>query len=351
MQSRIIFSDSTPLTEYEFFRREFGLELTYCKPKDFGSIDFDASSSVLIASTSPQAWQNQIRKLPKSSVVFFLLGNETYDTSIFNFLNGISSIKHVFIYNAPTQIRTSSHWYSLIGDFIDQFPHLRLNEIKGILRDNRTSWHLRSKFNATNLDYSWSRLPQGYSNSFVSGLKAINKLTSDKPISLIDPEYVSKLKNSHKKNRTFVFVGQRTNRRRSQVVRYFENRKDSFMVTKNSGFGGTLYDGDPTYVNFLLSSWFNVIPPGYFNNSNHRYTESCIAGSIPVILFQNSIDHSENQNWTRNLSKIQAHSIKGIVSYLQNLNEIELLQLAKEIQVSDFESISQTRKVIDEILR
>lgn len=351
MQSRIVFSDSTPLTEYEFFRREFGLELTYCKPKDFGLMNFDASTSVLIASTSPQAWEDQIRRLPKSSVVFFLLGNETYETSIFNSLNGIASIKHVFIYNAPTQIRKSNHWYSLIGDFIDQVPHLGLNEIKGILRDNRTSWHLGSKFKATNLDYSWSRLPQGYSNSFVSGLKAINELSPDKPTSLIDLEYVSKFQNGQKKNRTFLFVGQRTNRRRSQVVRYFENRKDSIMITKNSGFGGNIYDGDSTYVKFLLSSWFNVIPPGYFNNANHRYTESCIVGSIPVILFQNSIDHSENQNWTSSLTKIQAHSIKGIVWHLQNLDEIGLLQLANQIQARDFESILQTRRMINEILK
>ena len=115
------------------------------------------------------------------------------------------------------------------------------------------------------------------------------------------------------------------------------------MTFKQTGFGGNVFDGDTKYVEGLLTSWFNVIPPGHFNNYNHRYTESCIVGSIPLILAHNSIDPSRNSNWTNNLSCLQGHSFSKLVDFVNQLDEMQLTSLAKMIQKDDFLHIARLK--------
>lgn len=350
MKGKFVFSDSPRLTEHEFFRREFGLTFIYdaFQLEAIKQIEFE--DVVLIASTNPFLWHYTLKKFPPKSVIFFLLGNETYEPSIYNSLNDFSCIKHVFVYNPPTQIRNVHHLYSLMGDLRDQFPKIGPRNILEILRDNRTSRHLHGKFRNTKLRYSWSPLPQGYSNSFVLGLQANGLLYPSSQNSLTDRSFIADIQSRFKKEKRFIFVGQETNRRRHQVVTLMGSRKDSLILTKKSGFGGNNFDGDLTYVKLLLSSWFNLIPPGHFNNSNHRYTESCIAGSIPVILYQNSIDHSDNENWTRILPITQSYSFKNLVNYVSNMDEERLKQLNKQITHQNFSRIEQTRHTIHDLL-
>ena len=350
MEINIVVSDSPKLTEYEYFKREFHLELLFLHPDNFDATIFEFKKNILIASARPEIWLDTLKFLPKSKVIFFLLGNETYEPSIFNSLNDIESIKHVFIYNPPTYVKQIHHWYALAGDIIDQLPSLSPKEVLRIIRDSRTSRHLRTKFHCADLRYPWSPLPQGYSNSFVSGLKVLNLLPLNETDSLIEQNFVSDLQSTLHKKRRFIFVGQRTNRRREQIISLLSKRSDAILVTKETGFGGTTYDGDSTYVDLLLHSWFNVIPPGYFNNSNHRYTESCVVGSIPVILYHNSIDHSFNNNWSRNLPALTAHSFRNLVNYLDSLDDRSLRKLARIIQKSDFEQIVKTRNTLNQLL-
>lgn len=350
MAINVVISDSPKLTEYEYFKREFNLELLCLHPSNFNFANFELGKNILIASAHPNIWIETLKCLPKSTVIFFLLGNETYEPSIFNSLNDIESIKHVFIYNPPTYVKSLHHWYALAGDIIDQIPKLNPQKVLGIIRDNRTSRHLLTKFHRTDLRYSWSPLPQGYSNSFVSGLNNLNLLPMSEADSLLEQHFVSDLQSRFYKERRFIFVGQRTNRRREQIVSLLSKRADAILVTKETGFGGTTFDGDLTYVDLLLSSWFNVIPPGYFNNSNHRYTESCVVGSIPVILYHNSIDHSFNGNWSGNLPALTAHSFRKLVKYLDSIDERELHNFAKLIRESDFEQIFRTRDTLNQLL-
>jgi hypothetical protein len=346
MTGNFVFSDSPSLTEMEYFRREFGLTLICNATKSMPIKQLEFDKFVMIASTNPVFWHNTLKKLPPSSVIFFLLGNETYEPSIYNSLNDLSCLKHVFVYNPPTQIRPLHHWFSVLGDFRDQFPKIGPQNILGVLRDSRTSRHLLGKFREAEFRYSWSPLPQGYSNSFALGLQAKGLLTPDSQESLINHNFIADLQSKFKKEKRFIFVGQETNRRRHQILSFMRVRKDSIVVTKKSGFGGNTFDGELSYVNFLLSSWFNLIPPGYFNNSNHRYTESCIAGSIPVILYQNSIDHSENENWTKILSPTRSYSFKSIVNYLCELDEATLKRMNQAITRQNLSRIEQTLKMI-----
>jgi hypothetical protein len=350
MGNNVVLCDSPNLTEREFFRREFGLDFSYSNPKHLAFEHQFSNGRNLIASTKPQVWLETLRMLPKESVIFFLLGNETYEPEIFNSLNDLECLNHVFIYNPPTRLNSINHWYSLVGDFVDQFPKIKPRQIIDILRDNRTSRHLRNKFHATDLRYSWSPFPQGYSNSFVAGLEAKEHIPKHETTSLVNEDFVSDLQINFHKNRQYFFVGQRTNRRRDQITFLLERRVNSKLITKHTGFGGTIFDGDSSYVDFLLTSWFNVIPPGHFNNSNHRYTESCIAGSIPVILHHNSIDHSDNNNWTQHLSALNGHSFKNLMRFLDRLDDEQLHQLAHEIRTRDFDFIHKTRKALKQFL-
>ena len=62
------------------------------------------------------------------------------------------------------------------------------------------------------------------------------------------------------------------------------------IIIYNEEFKGIYEDADFKYLDQLLSTKFILVPPGFYNNSNHRYTESLICNTIPVILANNSLD-------------------------------------------------------------
>jgi hypothetical protein len=332
------------LTERAFFRRELKIEFELLLPSFEIRKKFKDHRNLLIASTNPLIWRDSLKNLPDSSVIFFLLGNETYEPTIFNSLNDIRSIRHVFVYNPVSKIQKNVFIFSIVADLYDQLPNLSYRGVLGALRDLRTSMHLQEKFSATFMNYSWSSLPQGYSNSFESGLTQLG-ITSERNESLIGNSFQENLQSTLKKKKQFIFVGQPTNRRRAQILGNFQGRTDSVIITKYSGFGGNVYDGDITYVNGILESWFNIIPPGFFNNLNHRYTESCIVGSIPLILAHNSIDHSSNANWTNRLDPFRSHSFRKLAEYVDSLQEDQLKVLSQEIAQQDFMAIQKARSL------
>jgi hypothetical protein len=105
------------------------------------------------------------------------------------------------------------------------------------------------------------------------------------------------------------------------------------------GFRGLGTVGDFTYLDQLMDSKFILVPPGSFNNSNHRYTESLICGAIPLILAKNSIDPSENRNWTNSIKGIKSYSAKLLLKFARNLNDQELKNLLVETRKNDFREI------------
>lgn len=341
---RTVYTDNTELTETEFLRREFGLVLKTVSLDSF-SLDVNSFDDVCaIASTNPILWKPILNRLPVKSVIFFLLGNETYEPKIYESLNDISSILFVFIYNPPTRIAKWTLPATIIGDLIDSFPISSFSEMKEILLDANASRGLKNKFRDTTIKYPWFPLPQGYSNSFCLGLKKLGYLT-DENSSIISKDFRLLLKSSAAKRKSFIFVGQETNRRRRLIVEWLGHLPNSTIVSKRNGFGGAIFDGDTSYVTNLLTAWFNVIPPGYFNNSNHRYTESCIVGSIPVILSHNSIDRSTNDNWTNSLNLVRSHSFKLLVKWLQKQDEAGLITLSNSISAKDLGKIYLVRNL------
>jgi len=332
------FSEQPALTEDEFLKREYGIRIQYdCQIVDL--LRENAANLIIIVSPNPSFWYPVLKSKPDKTVIFFLVGNETYDPVVFNALNGLPSLAHVFIYNLPTKIRINQKVFALFGDLIDSMPIKRLSDFSACLRDFKTSFHLKMKFNACRLDYKHSRLPQGYSNAFVHGLIDLGVIPHDNNNSLVRNTKIRNTNIGLDKIKRVIFVGQKTNRRRKIVVAYFSQFEENIIISKATGFGGTTYDGDTSYTRLLFESWFNLIPPGFFNNSNHRYTESCIAGSIPLILSHNSIDHSENYNWTNSLGNLTGHSMGLIDRKLKTFSSKELREIQSDIREKDFAQI------------
>jgi len=111
MIREVCLTENPFLTERHFLSNELGV-LLHCVQSTREAFEWQKKNSiVLIASTNPSLWIETLKALPEKSVIFFLLGNETYAPEIFNSLNGVMSIKHVFVYNMPTEISLRSHFF------------------------------------------------------------------------------------------------------------------------------------------------------------------------------------------------------------------------------------------------
>jgi len=334
---KVIYTELNLITEKEFFERELQVSVV-CNTQLH---ELRKSQNLIIASTNPKYWINFLKTKPDRSVVFLLLGNETYEPQIFNALNGLKSLSHVFIYNAPTKIFPSTLAKTLIGHILDlgqqKFPHP-----DSVYRDFRNSLYLFRKFHSIKIDYPHSFLPQGYSNNFAYKLSKRLKLKSNQ--SLISLNLTDNFVPTSLRPKFLSFSGQATNRRRELVINAARKYLDS-PPDLTEGFRGTSRNGDFTYVDQLCESKFILIPPGFFNNSNHRYTESLLCGAIPVILAKNSLDPSENTNWTNSLSGITPFSAKLLLRYLSKMSDKEVQLLILELRGEDFLKIANFRNM------
>lgn len=304
-------------------------------------------STVLITSTNPQYWLENLNQLKKDSVIFFLVGNETYEPKIFNSLNNLKTLRHVFLYNPPNEISRKALIGGILGNIWDS--GLSHSEAEGsVYRDSRIAYSLKRKFRDINMKYSFSSLPQGYTNSFADKITNLVKIKEDYSLtSKISLSEIFKLKNTQM---NFSFVGQSGNRRREIFLKCAEKFAGTEIHPLESGFGGNNKNSDYTYVHTLLSSKFTLIPPGAFNNSNHRYTESLICHSLPVILANNSIDPSKNDNWTNSLSFLRRYSVKSQMKYLEKINGETFEKYYSLASSNDFKKILDTKTLIYSLL-
>jgi hypothetical protein len=270
-----------------------------------------------------------------------LIGNETYEPRLFNTLNQVKNIGHAFIYNAPTRILVKNIVGGIVGNFIDG-GHQKSNLPGSLYREARISASLKNKFNEIEIKYPFTTLPQGYSNSFATKISKLANISDcDSLISTASLIKIKELRNVHNR---FAFLGQGTNRRRENFLRvasHFDNVK---LFPLEDNFGGNNLDNNLTYLQHLLESEFILVPPGYFNNLNHRYTESLICGAIPVILANNSLDPSVNDNWTNQLPFLIRYSAKSLIKYLHTFNSEMILELKESIITRDFSKIYEAKK-------
>jgi hypothetical protein len=330
-------------------RREFNILVEHVP----SILDFETklnnlqSNLVVVISNNPRFWITSLNKLPKESVVFILIGNETYEPEAYNLINEIKTLKHSFIYNPPKSISNLSIVGSIIGNLND--GGLKKSSKPGnLFREGRIAQSLKNKFAQINMRFSYSELPQGYSNSFAEKICRIAGIDSND--SLITEQSLSRISKLRSAQYAFSFLGQDGNRRRENFLRVAQRFNDVKIFPFESGFGGNNQGEDFTYINLLLSSKFILIPPGAFNNSNHRYTESLIVQAIPVILANNSLDSSSNNNWTNDLSFMRRYSAKSLIKYLNNIDAHTYEEIYEKASRENFRHIAQTKSVFTKTL-
>jgi hypothetical protein len=336
MLKNVVYSELENLTEKEFFRRELGLNIIFNSNKD----TLKNEKILMIASSNPIYWRDFLNLCNDKSVIFFLVGNETYEPEIFNALNGLNSLKHVFVYNPPHKIKLITIIKTFIGNLMD---HSKATSpfINNPIRELLISLHLVKKFVEIKMEYEFSVLPQGYSNNFAVKFTENFKLSPSQ--SLIDKTVLDLGKNLSDRDRFIGFSGQQTNHRRfimiQSAMKYMEDLPDM-----TEGFRGAKVSGDLIYLNQLLNCKLVLVPPGFFNNSNHRYTESLICGALPVILAKNSLDPSENNNWTNCLWFPIPYSSKSLLRYLSWVSDDKIKKYLRRAQKDNFDEILQFRK-------
>ena len=254
---------------------------------------------------------------------------------------------HAFIYNPPNKISNTTILGGVLGDIYD--GGLRKTNVSGsAYRDGRISYSLKSKFKNINMKYSFSNLPQGYSNSFANKISKLAQLSITD--SLISNDSIAKIYALKNITYKFSFLGQSGNRRRENFLRAANEFKNVKIYPPEKGFGGNNLNDDYTYVNHLLNSRYILVPPGSFNNFNHRYSESLICHSLPVILANNSIDPSKNDNWTNNLSFLRKYSVKSQMQYLENLSDETFEKFYNQASLNDFKKIFDTKELIFKLI-
>jgi hypothetical protein len=339
--------DIPKATEEEFLKREYGILLKYVDNLSDLNLNHFAHDGnvVIIVSPNPSKWVDKLNSTKDLKIIFFLIGNETYQPEVYNYLNEIENLYHVFIYNSPTKYKLTNIFGTTIGYIYD--GGLKKTKSKGsIYRDARISFSLKNKFRKFKPNYAFSEFPQGYSNNFIFNLSRLVKLSESE--SLINNKTIEKIEKIATKNRFFSFIGQPTNRRREVFLRSAQKFADEEFIM-NSIFQGTNSNSNDTYVKQLLHCKFILVPPGFFNNSNHRYTESLICSALPLILANNSLDPSENENWTKELSFLPRYSIKKQISFVSKLNDTERLALLTKIRKNDFQRIEKSVQIFNKL--
>lgn len=348
MFKNLAYCESPKITEESFLRREFGIRTVYVSSiEDFlKKSEKSDSEPIVIVSTNPIFWTPVLSKFKRNSIIFILIGNETYDPKIFNSLNGFKSLRHAFIYNLPSSIKVKNILGPIMGHIVDGGFGKTTSE-GSVYRDARISYSLRSKFKNIKINYSSSSFPQGYSNNFANKLG--NKINLDENRSLLGDDLVNLILKERSHLYDFAFIGQPTNRRREIFLKNV-NRMDKSVTIYNKEFKGIYEDSDLTYLEQLLASKFILVPPGFYNNSNHRYTESLICNTLPIILANNSLDPSTNNNWTNRLFYISRYSIKAQLRYLSNINSNTYKRFYEEARAIDFGLILEAKKLITEMI-
>lgn len=342
------YCESPKITEESFLLRELGIKTVYVSStEDFlKKLEISQSETVMIISTNPIYWRPVLTKFKAKSIVFILIGNETYDPKKFNCLNDLKSLLHAFVYNLPTSIKIKNIFGSVIGYVLDGGLRKTISE-GSIYRDARIAYGLKKRFNLIKINYSCSVFPQGYSNNFAKSLG--DKINIDNERSFLDDSLVELIHKERSHIYDYAFIGQPTNRRREVFLNNFKGL-DKSVIIYNNEFKGVYEDNDFTYISQLLSSKFILVPPGFYNNSNHRYTESLICNTLPIILAQNSLDPSLNSNWTNNLSYLNRYSIKMQLHYLSKIQEDQYMNFYNSARSIDFKQILDTKNLIFEMV-
>jgi len=343
--ARTLYSENLNLTEREFLLRELGLQITYLDPTLPESLEETGNQElVFIATTDPKTWRAFLEKRPSESVVFLLLGNETYHQETYLAFKDLVSIRLALIYALPQEGRIFNSFGGLLGQLIDA-TNLSSHYLIQSLRDFKTGMTKLRQSKSICFSFPTVRLPQGYSNAFVLQLERFIP-DLEKHESLLENEKVAKLVSKSENLYSFGFVGQSGPPRRMHVIFHLRALQNSQVIVRQ-GFGGNDINVDDSYLQMLLKTKFPVIPPGAFNTLNHRYTESLIMNRLPIIVANVPTDSFRNKNWSRSLGFLSRFSYKYLIKRCIKFSNRELIMRIMQAKGEDYGEIERAKALLE----
>ena len=263
------------LTESEFLKRELNLQLTKIDKKIENALK--KKSVFAIATCNPVEIERILSKCIPNSAIIFFFGNETYDVPQIMWLNQYKDkIKFAYIYNFPKKTSFKVPFRCLFGSIYD--GGIRYwNKERNILRNFKNGIDLMRRTRKLQLNFKYSDFPQGYSKRFVKELIDARYFSGKGSILKISPI------KTELKVKTITFVGQSGSWCRTLAISILGKKVPTFSPTFTYGWGGSNQGKKNTYVQELANSKFSLNPPGNLTNRTHRYLESLIMNSLPVL--------------------------------------------------------------------
>lgn len=321
------------LVETEYLRREFGLVADLVDPASA-----DIPSFSIIACTDPSNWIRFLTQSGDKTVIFFLLGNETYDKNKYEYLNNFPSILHVFIYNPP---RGSAR----LG-VVSVLDWLFWNPLSFLDKHLFFAWRfarsLRNETSGVKILYNWTPLPLGYTNLFVSQLDS-NFLGNQ--YSLFDNWPLSDVTKYDQKVSSG-FIGQVGTWYRKVLLKYFA-RFPEFTSIESSGWKGT---SSANYIEFLRDTQLILCPPGIYTNETFRYFEALVFGGLPISPVNTLHDLHTSKYWTSELPWYLRHSHIATYRHLRKKDSQSLVTHVHKAQSLVTDEIKVVRDRLQTLL-
>lgn len=274
-KNKPIYTKNMDLTESEFLRREFSLTLTELSK----SVEKQILKSDLyyIATANVFELKSILENCKSKSAVIFFFGNETYDIPQYQWLNKYSSkIKFGFIYNLPRNTPFVITFRCLIGSLADGGLFLWKRD-RNIIRNFKNGIDLMKRTRKLSLDFPHLDFPQGYSRRFVEEIELAGIKIGVKSILRRAPMDISF------KSKKISFVGQNGSWCRELAIKVLTKKNIGFVPTHTQGWSGAKQGALTTYIDSLVQSELTLNPPGNLTNRTHRYLESLIFNSVPIM--------------------------------------------------------------------
>lgn len=340
-----LFTLNSTLTEHDFLTLEYGFTLEYLSTVRLLEFRPAFPLPLNIATTNTLRLVHLAKTFPKDTINVFLLGNETFDKQQYITLQDIPAIRAVF---TQFPIRT----YPSFRPFLSALGLVRdgycsdLKRSEHLLRDIRSNLIRLQNARNLRLRYPLLALPLGYSKSFSRQL--LDFLPQlEKNSSLIDQSPEQGFFPILDKMLQFGFVGQLGDEYRQFVIKLAkEMTNSSFHISQS--FGGNVERPENIYLQMLSNSTFNLIPHGNSNVRNHRYLESLLSGSLPVLIPYSVLDTSVDDIWTRQLPQKMRYSWRLL---LREISSWDISQVYKWFQLARNEvlyDIAQSKKQVIE---
>lgn len=341
-----IYTRNPGLIEAEFLKREFGLILTEINTSNLLTIE--NSEICIFATTNPIELESIIKGSNPESIIIFVLGNETYNVLIFEYLNKYKDkIKLALIYNLP---KRTSYWVSFrcfLAAIYDGGLFFKIDGVH-LLRNFKNGIDFMRRNRKLKINYHHFDFPLGYTNMFVKELNTLGLAKDSK--SLFNNEFLDKLVDS--KVKTMSFIGANGSwARRLAIKAMVKLVRDSQLKVVQDSYKGlsTSFESSTLYINSLIDSKFVLCPPGNLTNKTFRYLESLLMGALPILPPATIQDNHLWDTWIESSNKIKYSWTKCIKQAL-GMEEIDRKENVTNALSSELRKIRVVNTKIDQAL-